>query len=173
MVGVVFGPDIESVVAVCPSGYVECVVDDCGWGTIANQPDFNASMEGITEFFSNISTFKKDFEAPTLEDFHFLFTGERETRYRIYKTTLSLNPQILQVVRQTHTRYLLPEAYDRSIHPIFDDYEVRGFFGKVVFSDGAVLRERGEIDLYYAGSDEVICLAQISLNELLLLLLEH
>lgn len=114
--------------------YVECVVDDCGWGTIAGQPEFNASMEGITAFFSNASTFKKDFEAPTLEDFHFLFTGERETRYRIYKTNLQLNPQILQIVRKTHTRYLLPEAYDRSIHPIFDDYEVRGFVDNTINS---------------------------------------
>jgi hypothetical protein len=31
--------------------YYECVVDDCGWGTVASQKEFNASMESLSEIF--------------------------------------------------------------------------------------------------------------------------
>lgn len=112
--------------------YAECVVDDCNWGTVASQPEFNKSMEEITSFFANVSTFKKDFEAPPLEEYYLPFMNKKETRYRIYKTSLSLNPAILQAVKQTHSRDLLPENYDRSIHPIFDDYEVNGFIDNTI-----------------------------------------
>lgn len=106
--------------------FVECVVDDCGWGTIKNQPDFNASMEQLVEFFSNASYFKKDFEGPVLNNFYLPIIGERTVRYRIYKAEMLLNPAILQVVKQTHVHFQIPFNYDESITPLFDNYEVHG-----------------------------------------------
>jgi hypothetical protein len=37
-----------------PIYIVECAVDDCGWGTIGNNPSLNKSME---DFFDSIKSF--------------------------------------------------------------------------------------------------------------------
>ena len=106
--------------------YVECVIDDCGWGTVAGQPEFNRSMEELTELFSNISSFREDFAGPNPEKYYLPLIGEKRTDYRIYKTSLALSPAILNAVKSTHSWYLYPVGYDRSISKIFDDYEVFG-----------------------------------------------
>src|SRR3989344_4411996 len=38
--------------------FIECATDDCGLGTINNQPDFNSSMESIVGFFKNNSAYQ-------------------------------------------------------------------------------------------------------------------
>lgn len=57
----------------------------------------------------------------------------------------------------------------RSEHPIMEPsapYELTGFFGNVVFTNGHVVQ--GDIlQLYYGASDEVICMAEFSINEIL------
>ena len=62
----------------------------------------------------------------------------------------------------------------RSIEPIMEplmDYEKTGFFGKVVFTNGHILR--GDIiTLYYGASDEVICAAEFSMKQILSTLLQ-
>ena len=57
----------------------------------------------------------------------------------------------------------------RSEQPIMEptaDYELKGFFGNVIFTNGHVV-EGDALHLYYGASDEVICSAQFSINEIL------
>lgn len=57
----------------------------------------------------------------------------------------------------------------RSRHPILEpqaEYELRGFFGNVVFSCGA-LCEDGLVKIYYGASDTYIAYAQVPLEEIL------
>jgi beta-1,2-mannobiose phosphorylase / 1,2-beta-oligomannan phosphorylase len=57
----------------------------------------------------------------------------------------------------------------RSIQPIMEPtatYELTGFFGNVVFTNGH-LQEGDTIRLYYGASDEVICTADLSIEEIL------
>ncbi|MFM2393192.1 MAG: hypothetical protein RLZZ546_1174 [Bacteroidota bacterium] len=61
----------------------------------------------------------------------------------------------------------------RSIDPIFEpteDYELNGFFGNVVFTNGHIVNG-DEITLYYGASDEVICKATLSIEAILSTLL--
>jgi predicted GH43/DUF377 family glycosyl hydrolase len=61
----------------------------------------------------------------------------------------------------------------RSEQPIMEptaDYELKGFFGNVIFTNGHVV-EGDTLHLYYGASDEVICSAQFSINEILDILL--
>ena len=46
-------------------------------------------------------------------------------------------------------------------------YEREGFFGNVVFTCGAIRRENNQIDIYYGASDETLCLASLSVEELI------
>ncbi len=57
----------------------------------------------------------------------------------------------------------------RSHHPLLEpvsDYERNGFFGNVVFTNGHVV-DGDVITLYYGASDEVICGATFSIQEIL------
>ncbi len=57
----------------------------------------------------------------------------------------------------------------RSNDPILEpsaDYELKGFFGNVVFTNGHIVNG-DEITMYYGASDEVICGATLSIDELL------
>lgn len=57
----------------------------------------------------------------------------------------------------------------RSEKPIMSpeaDYELTGFFGNVVFTNGHIV-DRDAVTLYYGASDEVICGARLSVREIL------
>lgn len=57
----------------------------------------------------------------------------------------------------------------RSQEPLFEpvtDYETRGFFGNVVFTNGHLV-DGDEITMYYGASDEVICGAKLSIKGIL------
>jgi predicted GH43/DUF377 family glycosyl hydrolase len=57
----------------------------------------------------------------------------------------------------------------RSEQPIMEptaDYELKGFFGNLIFTNGHMV-EGDTLHLYYGASDEVICSAQFSVNEIL------
>lgn len=57
----------------------------------------------------------------------------------------------------------------RSEEPIMEpimEYEKTGFFGNVVFTNGHLV-DGDEITLYYGASDEVICMAKFSIQEIL------
>jgi predicted GH43/DUF377 family glycosyl hydrolase len=57
----------------------------------------------------------------------------------------------------------------RSAEPIMEpveEYERKGFFGEVVFTNGHLV-DGDEITLYYGASDSVICGAKLSLDKIL------
>ena len=57
----------------------------------------------------------------------------------------------------------------RSDEPIMEpvaDYEQKGFFGNVIFSNGQIVRG-DEVTIYYGASDTVICGATLSVKEML------
>jgi beta-1,2-mannobiose phosphorylase / 1,2-beta-oligomannan phosphorylase len=57
----------------------------------------------------------------------------------------------------------------RSIKPIMEpttDYEINGFFGQVIFTNGHIVKG-DEITVYYGASDEVICGVNLSVNDIL------
>lgn len=61
-----------------------------------------------------------------------------------------------RVLARSSRPFLEPEA----------DYEVNGFFGKVVFSCGALL-EGNTVRMYYGAADEVMAMADIPLQDIL------
>lgn len=108
---------------------IECAIDDCGWGTVKDQPEFNASMEAIISSIKPNSKFIQDITEVNKKSYYFpLFPGvERITKYKIYKTALMVNPVIFDYIKKTRVHMLYPIGYDRSISPIFDDYETHNF----------------------------------------------
>jgi len=114
--------------------FIECIPDDCGWGTIAAQPELNQSVENMIIFFKNNSISDRVIYGGGSP-------GEKEQTksgyFRVYETTLEINPLIINAVWQTHTHYFYPvgwegEIYDRySVHSTGD--ELLNKFGFFIF----------------------------------------
>jgi beta-1,2-mannobiose phosphorylase / 1,2-beta-oligomannan phosphorylase len=79
----------------------------------------------------------------------------------------------------SHNRYCLgailldldnpTKVIARSSKPIMEptaDYEINGFFGQVIFTNGHIIKG-DSITLYYGASDEVICGVKLSVSEIL------
>ncbi len=99
--------------------FIECVKDDCGWGTIKDQPDFNKSMEEIVDFFKNNSKIDKTIK-----------NNKGEEEFKIYKTNLQLKQSVFQLADSTHIFWANPVGYDEKITPIFDNYKTHTVFEK-------------------------------------------
>lgn len=57
----------------------------------------------------------------------------------------------------------------RSVEPLMEpeeDYEMNGFFGSVIFSNGHIVLG-DEITIYYGASDQVICAVKMSIRQIL------
>ena len=49
-----------------------------------------------------------------------------------------------------------------------EEYELTGFFGNVVFTNGHILEPDGDtLTIYYGASDEVVCAARFSIRDIL------
>jgi predicted GH43/DUF377 family glycosyl hydrolase len=76
--------------------------------------------------------------------------------YSLYTLLLDIDDPS-RVIARGKQPILVPET----------NYEKKGFFPNVVFSNGLVVRPDGEIYLYYGACDETVNLAITSVNELL------
>jgi len=66
------------------------------------------------------------------------------------------NPSI--VISRTHEAIMIPTT----------NYEISGFFGNVVFTNGHIIEPDGDtITIYYGASDEFVCGAQFSIKKIL------
>ncbi|MBI2631472.1 glycosyltransferase family 39 protein [Candidatus Pacearchaeota archaeon] len=110
--------------------FLECVLDDCGWGTVKDQPDFNKSSEQIVDFFKNGSQKEKEFYSAFGQKRYFPLVSDKETHFfTLYRTRMNLDPGIFAALKQTKVWFLYPIGYDESIAPIFDKYETHTSFG--------------------------------------------
>lgn len=122
--------DVNSTPVTVDVYFVECVPDDCGWGTIKDQPQFNATMEAYVNLFSNLSspvsiTYKPD-------KLVLPFMGHNEEIFRVYKAKLSLKPEIFGITEYTHSIYLYPIGYDEAHGEIFDNYQTHSTIGALL-----------------------------------------
>ncbi|MEK6858805.1 MAG: glycosyltransferase family 39 protein [Nanoarchaeota archaeon] len=107
--------------------FVECLNDDCGWGTVKDQPDFNQSMEAIVSAFQTTKKIKEIEGGGSV-------TGVRESEiagepyFRVYEGILPLNPDVVQSVYQTHSHFFYHIPRDEQPQQAFDYYKVRGGF---------------------------------------------
>jgi 4-amino-4-deoxy-L-arabinose transferase-like glycosyltransferase len=85
--------------------YIECAVDDCGWGTVASQPDFNASMEDVSSYFENNSVQEKVIYGGGGYGFR---DDTKEPYFIIYKTQANVKYNMYAWIDSTHTWFYYP-----------------------------------------------------------------
>lgn len=92
--------------------FVECLPDDCGWGTIYNQPEFNQSNE---EFFSYIKNNSQKISTIIAGSSDFF---NNAPYFNVYSTIINMNPLAYQMIDNTHQWFYYPvmwkgERYDK------------------------------------------------------------
>ncbi len=116
---------------------VECVVDDCGWGTIKNQPELNQSIENFIKAYSEGISYKGEILVSP-NTFNILGIGRSnpEPYYRIYERNLQISPSIINYADSTHNIFLYPIGYDRRFGEIFDDYDLNPPASLIIYTLG-------------------------------------
>lgn len=99
--------------------YLECAADDCGWGTMANNPALNKSMEEFTASFSQVPIEKTILGGGGYDE----ETGK--PYFRVYQGTININPELISLVDSTHDWWYYPVNY-KPKSKIFDNYSVNG-----------------------------------------------
>lgn len=111
--------------------FVECAIDDCGWGTIKDQPELNQSMENLVLTFENLSkrtvpikgggTWRPiGYDDPSMD------------QYVVYQADILINPLIVASVDQTHTWFFYDIPRTRNPGGAFDRYDVRGIIDNLL-----------------------------------------
>ena len=104
--------------------FFECVSDDCGWGTVKDQPEFNASMESLVSFFSQNGEKIETFDEPDRSKSYYpLFIGEKKEEAAVYKATMALNPAIIQFASQPKSWWIYTIGFEPKEQQ-FDYYEI-------------------------------------------------
>ncbi|HIJ71824.1 MAG TPA: glycosidase [Planctomycetes bacterium] len=92
-------------------------------------------------------------DAGWLEIYH---GSDQNDRYSLAAALLDLNDPS-KIIARSKAPLMQPEA----------DYEVKGFYGNVVFSCGAITREDGTIIIYYGASDELTAAATTTIDNII------
>jgi 4-amino-4-deoxy-L-arabinose transferase-like glycosyltransferase len=88
--------------------YFECISDDCGWGTVKNQPEFNASMEMLTGSFKESGQLVETITEPIKEETYYpiLSSENRRDSINIYKLPAQMKPEVLMLASQPKEWFL-------------------------------------------------------------------
>ena len=121
---------------------IECAEDDCGWGWVAANSDFNNSAERAVENFKKygkevaVMYMSKPVSVST-NIFSNELLGEQQKypAYKVYKVTMNLNPDLINQTKYIQNFYLTPYLY-LNMNDYLYKYEKTGFSG---FLDGASL----------------------------------
>lgn len=111
--------------------FVECAADDCGWGTIKDQPEFNQSMEDMASFFKANSQAMKTFIGGG-------GIGEDKTpNMIIYKTAIVFHPELYPTVYGTHEWFYYPVRWQGT--DWYDKYTPNGIFQELFNNIGKAM----------------------------------
>lgn len=99
--------------------YIECLIDDCGWGTIGLQPELNQTEEQIASLIKRGAT-----EIATIKD------HSNRNYFGVYETKLVVTQDLINMVDSTHYWFLYPVRFFSDNY--YDNYKTNTFLSKVL-----------------------------------------
>ena len=123
------GPAVQT-----PVFFIECVQDDCGWGTIKDQPELNQSMEQLTALFNQQGALARSFTEP-LKDLNYYpwQKGKELPRFNVYLATIPMKVHALSLASQPKEWFLYEIGY-KNPEAQFDSYPTSNFLYKIARS---------------------------------------
>ncbi len=99
--------------------FVECVVEDCGWGWVASNPSLNSSSEYFIRSIAETADVVSVIESP-LFDGNELFNSVPQEYYKVYVAQLRLPQPLLEQIKQSQSFYFVPYLYKNMENYIFN-----------------------------------------------------
>lgn len=110
--------------------FVECVVDDCGWGWVANNQNLNSSSESFIQSIAQTADIVKIIESPRFKG-NELFNIIPQQYYKVYSAELRIPEQALEQIKQSQSFYFVPYLYKNMKDYLFD-YKTIDPFAKLL-----------------------------------------
>ncbi len=113
--------------------YFECVIDDCGWGTIKDQLQLNQTMESFSAFFAKNGQLVKTFEEPDRNKAYYpIFSSDKKIEVmRVYEAAVNVKSSVLAIANQPKLWFLYSIGYEPE-EKQFDYYIANGILGKTL-----------------------------------------
>ena len=111
---------------------IECATDDCGWGTIKDQPALNESIEAIIPKITSGKSPEKIIKGTKFESNEFFGKKEEYSAYKVYKITIPFVPNLVKEIDKTNSFYFVPYMY-RNMNSYIFNYEVNGNINKFIW----------------------------------------
>ncbi len=108
--------------------FIECVIDDCGWGGGQVQGEFNTSMESLADFFKQNGQLVRTIYEPEREKSYFpLLSNNKIELTRIYSAQIQIKDSIITFANQPKNWFLYDIGYQPK-EKQFDYYNTNGIF---------------------------------------------
>lgn len=113
--------------------FIECAIDDCGWGTIKDQPEFNQSVEQMVSFFSSNAQKIKTINGGGGDNEEVI----GKPYINVYKASLMISPEIYSAVKETHDWFYYPVRWEKS--DWYDSYYPSGIIQETLHAIGKIM----------------------------------
>ncbi|MEK6908486.1 MAG: glycosyltransferase family 39 protein [Nanoarchaeota archaeon] len=90
--------------------FIECVVEDCGWGWVASNQNLNSSSEYFIDSISETADVVSIIESPRF-DGNELFNSVPQEYYKVYSVDLRIPQPALEQIKQSQSFYFVPYLY--------------------------------------------------------------
>ncbi len=111
--------------------FVECAKDDCGWGTIKDQPELNLTSESFFNGINKNSRPIKTIKSELYSGNEFFANKIEQPEYLIYKQSIKLNQQMVESTDFLNEFYFVPYLYKDMSRYIFK-YEIKTLFDRIL-----------------------------------------
>ncbi len=92
--------------------FFECIPDDCGWGSVKDQPEFNASMESLADFFKENGQLITKINEPNMQEKYYPFVGKEKEIVAVYKADLFLKEDVLSIANQPKNWWIYSVGFE-------------------------------------------------------------
>lgn len=91
--------------------FIECASDDCGWGTIASQQEFNQSVESLLSQIKGEDSPVAVISDPKHKGNVFLTEASEIEQFKVYEKTANFNPSIIEQAYKFDNFYFVSYLY--------------------------------------------------------------
>jgi len=109
--------------------FVECAIDDCGWGTVHSQNEFNNSVEELFGQLTQNNAALAEFEETQYEGNEFFGEKEKKVVYKVYRESILLNAEAVEQTDLMNSFYFAPYLY-KNIDSFIFNYKIESGFGR-------------------------------------------
>lgn len=99
---------------------IECISDDCGWGWVRDNADFNKTVEDLITLFKSQSTLEKTISANSYSGNELFGKKEKVDVYNVYSLTVKLDRTLVDSVDSYNSFYFVPYLYKDKSGYIFN-----------------------------------------------------